>query len=90
MTKAFQPGQKFKLKRNTNLAVFTFEKIVFIGSVGEIHCVDDFGNEVILADTYLSDLEHVPVAVKSFYCHSEEACGVRCGKQCLGWDCLTF
>jgi hypothetical protein len=35
---------------------------------------------------YVNELEQltIPVVVKSFYCHSEEACGLRCGKQCLG------
>ena len=48
--------------------------------------VDRFwGTVLCVLDDYNKALT-LPIVVKSFYCHSENARGLRCGTQCLGCD----
>lgn len=58
-TIAFQAGQKFKVRNKIEEDVYIFEKIVFVNGLGEVHCIDAQGNEIILEETYLSDLKHI-------------------------------
>ena len=44
----------------------------------EENCIGEYVDKIVELN--------LPVVVKSFYCHSEEANGLRCSGQCLGCD----